>query len=877
MVTRPLDTEYGTQLVQTLAETGTSLIGREEEISAIRTLIDAGQYRLVTLVGPGGIGKTRLALAVAASLSDDFAHGAHVVSLAPVRVAELVPGAVLRSMGVSPSGAVPDSEMLASLLRERHLLLVLDNVEQLVDGVASWLADLLARCPRLQVVATSRMAIRITGEQQFPVEPLGVPEADHEITAERVQESAAARLFVERACAVRPDIAFDDASASDVAGICRAVDGVPLAIELAAARVGMLSLPALRARLTNRLALLTRGQRDAPSRHRTMASAIGWSYDLLTEPERRLFRRLAVFTGGFTFEAAEAMGANAGTEAGVVDAFTTLVEHSLVRRLSSARDDDRYGMLQTFREFGVERLADAGEDVDARDTHAGYFLRLVATLEQSVREAAPAGRGAAQVAILDRIEVERDNLRAVMAWLTERERIEEALALAVAIWPFHGSRGHDVEARTTLETLLAHPRAADRTLERAHALGVVGNYARSQADMDRAVDACQEALAIYTERGEHGYAARGLMALGWATMDTGRLDEALAYYDESLRLARSVGDLDCVASALDMMGLALLEQNDHAAARERFEEAQATCMMTGERARLGNILGHLGILTMRDGDTALAISLFEESIAIGREVGDHHLLPMDFVHLADIYWRGGDPVSANDLLQEILAITRRTGYAGGELLTHAGLAALAFADGDVGSSIRHLQEGVVAGQRAGLRSGLQCGCEWIFDGLAGVALAIDDLPAAMRFHGMADGLFDRIGVPRPHGDPPFMEPSCIEAIRSKLNDPAMRAEWEAGFALEDDAMVAEALVYAPPETAIAPSNIAAVPEAAKDLSPRELEVLRLMADGLTNREVAAALFISLRTAASHASTIIGKLGVHTRTAAVAYAIRNGLA
>jgi len=420
----------------------TALIGRERAQAEVVHLLRPGAARLVTLTGPGGVGKSRLALAVADALRDAYPDGVAFVDVAPIRDPTLVPATIARALGLNAATG-STIQPLAERLREERLLLVLDNVEQVVDA-APLLADLVAACPHLALLVTSRTALRVRAEQRFAAPPLTLPTTGQSL--EDVMSSMAVRLFVARARAVRPEFRLDADNAWAVAEICRRVDGLPLAIELAAARVGLLPPPALLQRLTHRLTALAVGARDLPDRQRTLRAAIDWSYDLLPEMERTLFRRLAVFVGGCAHDAVAEICTH-GLTLDPLDGVAALVEQSLLRQEDNA-GEPRVGMLETIREYAWERLVGEGEEDATRRAHALYYLALAEAAEPALHDPA-AG------AWLARLEREHDNLRAALDWAWERDELTLALRLTGALWWFWHIRGHLGEGRGWLERLLA--------------------------------------------------------------------------------------------------------------------------------------------------------------------------------------------------------------------------------------------------------------------------------------------------------------------------------------------------------------------------------------------------------------------------------------
>jgi predicted ATPase/DNA-binding XRE family transcriptional regulator len=630
----------------------TALIGRErEEATVARLLQRSGYGRLVTLTGSGGVGKTALALTVAATLRDEYQDGMAFVDLSALHDPALVASTIAQSLGIREDGVRDAHAMLLASLRDRQFLLVLDNFEQVVDA-AGLLSDLIASCPLLAVLVTSRTALRVRAEQRFAVSPLAIPDAGQTIV-EMVEDCAAVRLFVTRARAVLPDFQLDAANVGAVTAICRRLDGLPLAVELAAAWVSLLPPPALLDRLERRLTLLTRGAPDLPARQQTLRATIDWSAALLTSEEQTVFRRLGVFAGGSTLEAAEAV-CNPDGMLDVLGAVGSLVDKSLLRPEHS--DEPRFAMLETLREYAGEQLEAAEESASARESHAAYFLGLAETAE-------PGLRGKEQAAWMKRLEEEHDNLRAALRWALQHADDDTGLRLGGALWQFWYMRGYIGEARRWLAELLALPVDSQRgpSRARAAALSGAGTFAELQGDYDAARALMEESLAISRKWGDRRGIATSLNDLGVVADSQGDLARAAMLYDAAQVLFREIGDAWGTALVLGNTGYLARERGANRDAAALHAESLSLFRQAGDGWNIAFTLNNLGEVLADRGEYAEAEGLFEESLAVRRALSDTWGVAISQGSLGNVAYARGDYARALAYTEESLALFRTIG------------------------------------------------------------------------------------------------------------------------------------------------------------------------------------------------------------------------
>ena len=756
----------------------TSLVGREREISEVEGLL--GETRLLTLTGPGGSGKTRLALAVASGVLEGFVDGAWLVELAPLSDPELVPQAVASVFGVRETSGTTLSESLTDYLLSKKTLLVLDNCEHLVSSCASLAGTLLRSCPNLRILATSREALDVLGETLFVVPPLSLPDPRHLPAIENLPHYDAARLFLERAKALKPGFEITEGNAMAVAQVCYRLDGIPLAIELAAARTKVLSVEQISNRLEESLRLLSAGGRTAMPHHRTLRATMDWSHGLLTQKERVLLRRLSVFAGGFTLEPAEGvcMGGSIG-EGEVLDLLASLTDKSLV--LFEERQDGwpRYRLLETIRQYALERLEESGEAERVRERHAMVFLELA-------ERAHPELMGEGQVEWLERLEQEYGNLRAAMSWALDATDAATGARMGWALWQFWWIRGHHREGRRWIEAALKSDLPPGL---RGRALVVAGTLAFSHGDYQRC-EACSK---------------------------------------EALELSRQVGDELGAAWARVGLGVVAMIRTDHEAATPHLEEALRTFHEFDEYFGVARVTTCLGMVALMRGEEAKATPMFEEGLAVARRIGD-----------------------------------RTTAY-----ITLYSLASLALSRRDHNDAATLFEEGITVSEQVGDRANVA----YCLRGLATVAGARDQPERWALLAGAAERLLEAAGFPvyNYYEPDPYLYERTMEEMRVRLGEEAFEAACTEGREMTPERAVEYALEK--PET---PEDAAIPPERPAGLSAREVEVLRLVAGGMTNARIAEELFISPRTVNGHLTSAYHKIGSHSRAEAARFASEHGL-
>jgi predicted ATPase/class 3 adenylate cyclase/DNA-binding CsgD family transcriptional regulator len=809
----------------------TTFVGRAAEMGELGSLVSGGS-RLVTIAGPGGIGKSRLALQVAAQALDGAGDGVWLVELAPVAEPELVARTVAAVLGVREEPGRLILDTLLDAVGDRHLLVILDNAEHVLGAVAK-LADAIMRsCPRTYLLVTSRETLGVSGERVFRVSPLAVPPADL-AAPDRLAAFEAVQLFTEHAAMHRRGFALDAGNAAAVAAVCVRLDGIPLALELAAARLGSLSVPEVSARLDQRFRLLTGGSRTALPRHQTLRALIDWSYDLLNPEERMMADRLSVFAGGWTLAAAEAVTAPGGTGGWqVLDHLAALVDKSLVQA-EEIQGSTRYRLLETVRQYAAERLAlRAGAELDEiRAAHRDHYLALVQTADTFMR-------GPDEAVWLDRLEVEFDNIRAALAFsVADPDGTEPGLRLAAGLRWFCNMRGRGGEILEALSVLLERPDAQRSAPTRARAL-TASCHLRNQFGDDSAVPSMTgEAIKIARDLGDDAIAADALAQLCWFRFEHGDLPAARAQIDEAACLARAAGDPRLITYVLLHRAVFEGEGSDPGAAFAVLQEAHVLSRAAGDNFQLAVAVGNLGFYELAAGDLQAARAHIQEASTLAETLRYPNLFIPQQLNLGLVDLVEADPRNARRHFTASLDTARITGVTSYVHPALLGLALAAGADGD--PTVAATLHGIADEQ-----------CEQ-----AGRAFATFD-----------GGLRDRDHA----------------RLRVTLGDAAFEAAYRRGRTLSqaDGIALATATVTAEPDPGVA-STVPAAGQAtasgsANLLSEREREIVAMLAGGATDAQIAERLFLSVNTVRSHLDRIRDKTGARRRADLVRYAIQAGI-
>jgi non-specific serine/threonine protein kinase len=798
----------------------TSFVGRAKEIAEVRKLL--AETRLLTLTGSGGCGKTRLALKVAMDVLDAFPNGVWFIDLSPLSDPALVPQAIASVFDLRQVSDTPITILLHNFLRDKNLLLILDNCEHLTQASAGLADSLLQTCPALEILATSREVLNVSGETLYRIPSLPLADPEPLPSLDTLAQTDAIRLFVERVRSVRTDFSLTDQNAPSVAQICARLDGMPLAIELAAARVKMLSVEQIAERLDDRFRLLTTGSRTAPSRQQTLRATMDWSYALLSVQEQRLLNRLSVFAGGWSLEAAEAVsGEKNHLSESTLDLLSHLADKSLV--IVEERDGaSRYRMLETIRQYALEKLAEADEVEWTRNRHLDFFLHLA-------EEARPNLNGPDPLKWLRRLDVEHDNLRFAVRTAQEHKATAKGLRLVSALGKFWQARGFLSEGRALAALFLAPSDGMDSStkLIRIQVLIQTGWFAVLQNDYAMGDSLLNESIALCQELGDETGVAQALVFLGFVAFNQGNTTLAHSRIDKAVALLTPQGDKRTLASAFNFLGMVFREEGDYGAARALMEEALGLRRALEEKGAIASSLNDLGATAFAQGDPS-AESLLETSLEMRRELEDRFGIPRCLHDLGAVALGGDDLAHAYTRFSEALADFR-----------------------DQGDK----------------RNAIKC-----LEGLAGVAAAAGQIVQAARLLGAAQFAREAIGVPLPITWRANYD-RALSVVRKRLDQATFASAWAEGRAMS----LEQAMEYilAEPYVKISATNAKPAHDP-NSLTPREMQVLRLVAAGLSDAHIAKELVVSARTVNAHLGSIYSKLGVNSRSAAMRYALDHKL-
>ncbi|GAC1359555.1 MAG: hypothetical protein NVSMB38_43280 [Ktedonobacteraceae bacterium] len=847
----------------------TPLLGREQEVQTVSSLLQRPEVRLVTLTGPGGIGKTRLGVQVATQLVPSFADGVAFVPLAPLSDPALVIPTITQVLRLRDTGDWSLFEHLKAFLRSRQLLLLLDNFEHLLQATPK-LLELLTSCPGVKMLITSRAVLRARGEHEFQVSPLALPDLDHFPAHKSLFRYAAVALFLQRVGAIKPTFQLTATNARTIAEVCVKLEGLPLALELAAARIKLLSPQALLARLEDQLHLLTYGASDVSERQQTMRNTIRWSYELLSPTEQRLFRRVSVFVGGFTVEAAEYLYVALGASSmNVLNSLTSLLDNSLVQSVEQGGDEPRLFLLEAIREYGLECLMLNEEEEETRQAHFNYCVALLEKAGSHIN-------GVDQRKWLDMLEKEHNNLRAALQWALERTNVEQALLLSGNLCWFWHLRGYQVEGRQWLDRVVARSDGATSSLLMKVLHGAT-RLTMLQSDFLATQTMAETMLAQCQEKGNRRYLAFALRRLGEVAEEKHHYAKAYSLLDESLQIFKALVSNQSsepikdirrnFATGLVELGIMISYKGDFAKAHALANESLAIFHELNDRTGIIFGLGKSVKILIAEGEYARAYTLQEEAFSRAKAL-NHKCDATIWLHgLGEIALYQGDEAKGRQLLKETLALYTALGnqwrYAHMLLL----LANLAACQGDFAEGRSFYEESLVLLRAIEDQEAIAA----LLENVAEVAIQ-KSLIWGVTLWGCAEALRETTGTPFSPMDY-FPYKRSLAIAQTSLGKKVFADIWKEGRTKSYEQALA---LYSAPTKPVSISWIASSTSYPNDLSTREIEVLCLLAQGLTDAQIAEQLILSRRTISWHVSAIYRKIGISSRSAATHYAMKHHL-
>lgn len=849
----------------------TPLIGREQEVEAAYALLQQTEVRLLTFTGTGGIGKTRLSLQVAHELLHIFPDGIFFIPLASIN-ADLVLIIIAQTLGLAVTSERPLFTRLQEFLAEKRLLLLLDNFEHVVVA-AKHIVELMTHCLQVKVLVTSRSPLRVRGEYEFPVPPLVLPDPQRHEAVEIVALYPSVMLFVQRAEAIKPAFQLTNTNVHTIAQLCVRLDGLPLAIELAAAHIKVLPPLALLARLEHRLELLTGGAQDLPERQQTLRNTIRWSYELLSSDEQLLFRSISVFTGGCTFEAIEILLKNAHITIQLLNSVAALIDKSLLLQIEQASGEARLYMLETIREYGLECLIENGERDTFQHIHADYMLALAEEAEQHMG-------GFEQTVWLERLDREHDNLREALHWLLEQENYECLLRLSAALYWFWSVRGHLGEGRQWLQHALANSEHTTK-VARAKALNAAGALAYNEDEHEQGELLCGESLALYRELGDEHGCAISLYWLGQAACWT-KHDYILAttQAEEALRLFKQTHDTSGVADAILLLAYIAMNQGLYSAAIAHLQTGLAQFHKVNDLWGVSYTLHYLGRVHFSIGNYGQAQIFLEECLATSKSIGYRGGIAITLGLLGNIALKQNNRSMARVFIEECVVLSREAGGNINIAMALARLAKLTYLEGDYVTAHTLYEESLFFLEKSDDKEQLAV----CMEGLAEVLTAQGQPEWAVQLWGATARIRQEIGTPIFPVDSADYK-HAIETAHIHLGDASFLVAYKAGQAMTPTQAIAaqlQARRITDPLPLVEAEFRAPTPPltnlpAHTGLTEREREVLYLVTTGLTNSQIAKELSISTLTVNAHLRSIFHKLEVTSRSAATRYAIEHGLA